>query len=133
MAEDDIAIVRRGFEAFSRRDLPVMAAELHADFEFNPLMSVWQQTYRGADGVAEWWRDLDDLWETFVVELDTYRELRVGVILIVGHWHAQPKGSGMAPIDAPIAGIIRIAGGKMTNADFYLSEDRALAAAAAAE
>lgn len=128
MSSEDIATVRRVFEALARRDLDGMAGDLAEEFAFNPLMSVWRRTYIGAAGVAEWWGDLDELWSVFEVELVAVRDISDGVVVVTGHWHGEPRAS-LVPIDAPVHGVVRTAAGKLVSADMYLNEEQALVAA----
>jgi ketosteroid isomerase-like protein len=100
MSEENVEIVRAGYEAVARRDMDAIAALIREhvapDFEFESAMTA--QVYRGAQGV----RDLaDDLWETLdyvpaVEEMIDFGERVVAVLRISG----RGTGSGRVGLAA---------------------------------
>ena len=127
MSEQRIEVVRRALDALDRRDLPGLLEQVDPSFELNPLVSVWPQPYRGRDGIEEWWRDLDGLWDEFTMHADDFRDLGDDTLLVLVHWSGRPKG-GDTEVAAPGAALVRFRGDKPVAADFYLDEARALEA-----
>ena len=124
MGEQAIESVRRLLEAVNRRDLDAIKAEVAADFELHPLVSVWQRTYLGHDGIDDWQRDLAQIWTEFEIHADEVEDVQDEAVLVVGRWQGRPR-NGLGPLDGPIAAIVRFAGGEVRRADVY--HDRAAA------
>jgi hypothetical protein len=125
--EDNVARVQRAFEAINRRDAQAIIDEVPADFELHPLISVWERTYRGHDGIERWVRDLDGIWEEFGVEVESIRDVGGGMLLVLTNWRGRARG-GNVELDGPVAAVIRFDGDVPLSANFYLDEARALAA-----
>jgi|ERR671910_661794 ketosteroid isomerase-like protein len=67
MAEENVQIVRRVFDALERPDAAVRAL-WHADVEFDVSRDIWGALvgggrYRGVEGVRSWMLDLYSGWE----------------------------------------------------------------------
>ena len=124
MGKDARDSVRRLLEAVNSRDLEAIKAEVATDFELHPLVSVWQRTYLGHDGIDDWQRDLAGIWETFEIHVDAIEDAEDEQVLVVGRWQGRPQ-SGLGPLDGPIAAIVRFDGDKARRADVY--HDRAAA------
>jgi ketosteroid isomerase-like protein len=120
--------VRRMIEAVNRGDGEAIKAEVAADFELHPLISVWERTYRGHPGVDAWLRDLAELWNEFTIHADRLQDPGEHAVIVVGSWRGTPR-NGPAPLEGPIAVVVRIAGDKVKRADVYLNEDEAARAA----
>jgi ketosteroid isomerase-like protein len=56
MSQENVEVVRRGFEAMSSGDLPQMLAFTHPDFEVKipSEVSAEPDTYRGHDGIPRY-------------------------------------------------------------------------------
>jgi ketosteroid isomerase-like protein len=115
-------------EAVNRGDGEAIKAEVAADFELHPLISVWERTYRGHQGVDDWQRDLAELWEEFTIRADRLQEPADDAVLLVGSWRGRPR-NGPVALEGPIAAVVRIAGDKVRRTDVYLNEDEAARAA----
>jgi ketosteroid isomerase-like protein len=122
VGEQAIESVRRLLGALNRRDLEAIKAEVAADFELHPLVSVWQRTYVGHDGIEDWQRDLGQIWEAFEIHADEVEDVEDEAVLVVGRWQGRSR-TGLGPLDGPIAAIVRFAGDKARRADVY--HDRA--------
>ena len=127
VSEERFALVNRALEAFSGDDIEALLATMSPDIEGRPLASVWPKTYHGHEGVAKWWRDVSELWETFGVEVDSLREVGERV-LIVGRYVGRPLGT-VTDIQAPLAGLVTFDGDRASAISFFLDEAQALAAA----
>jgi ketosteroid isomerase-like protein len=62
MSQENVALTRRAFDAFIRRDLDAFVALHHPDCVIQPLLAALDGTYYGRDGVRKW---LDDLMGAF--------------------------------------------------------------------
>jgi ketosteroid isomerase-like protein len=63
--EENLATVKRIYDAFERDDLDALLAELTEDVDFaaeaNPPTGPWHGLHKGHEGVADWWRLLDSV------------------------------------------------------------------------
>ena len=61
--------VLRAIDAYNRRDLDALLAEMHPEIELKPpLTALAGNVYRGHDGVAAWLADLDETFERTRIE-----------------------------------------------------------------
>jgi ketosteroid isomerase-like protein len=128
VSEQDQRLVLRMLEAVNRRDVAAIKAEVTTDFELHPLVSVWERTYLGHQGIDDWQRDLAVLWDEFTIRADRLRDPGNDVVILVGGWRGTPK-DGSAPLEGPIVVVTRLAAGKATRADVFLNEAEAAEAA----
>jgi hypothetical protein len=117
---------RQAFAAVGRRDLPGLLEHLDPEIELNPVIAVWPRTYRGHAGIEEWFREVGDLWDEFSADVEGFRNLGKGTLIVRLHWRGRGKG-GASEIDGPAAAVIRFDGEKMVSVDVHLDEERAVA------
>jgi ketosteroid isomerase-like protein len=127
MSEENVALVGRVLRAIELRDVDRIVAEVDPDFELHPLVSVWERSYRGREGVERWQQEVESLWETFRLEPEEFRDLDDDRLVMVGRWSGRAKG-GTEELSGPIAAAVRFSGGKAVRADFYLDEESAMQA-----
>ena len=64
MSQDNVEIVRRGFDAFNRGDLAGVLSGFHPDVVYRDAIHQAVEgeagALRGHDGIRQWWRDLHD-------------------------------------------------------------------------
>ncbi len=128
MSEQGQRLVLRMLEAVNRHDVAAIKAEAATDFELHPLISVWERTYLGHQGIEDWQRDLAQLWDEFTIHADHLRDPGNDAVIVVGRWRGTPK-KGPAPLEGPIAAVVRLAAGKVKRADVFLNEADAAEAA----
>ena len=130
MSGENVDSFKRAAEAFSRRDLDAMLAELDPDVEWHPGLAAFlageATVYRGHEGVRGLVRDLDEHFAAFD---NVYSEIRdLGdVVLALGHSHARGKASG-TEIVSSMAFVVDFKGGKAVRVRTYLDPDKALTA-----
>jgi ketosteroid isomerase-like protein len=129
VAEDNMEVVRQALEAIGRRDLPAILEHVDADIELHPLLSVWPRTYRGRNGIEQWWQDVGELWEDFNIETEGFRDLGEGTLLVRVRWRGRARGAS-TEVDGPAAAVVRFRGDKAASVDIYLDEAQALQAIA---
>jgi ketosteroid isomerase-like protein len=60
-AEENVELARRAYDAINRDDLEGFVSLIDPDVEFGSLIAEAEgKTYRGHDGVRQWWRDVVD-------------------------------------------------------------------------
>jgi ketosteroid isomerase-like protein len=121
-----IETVHRALEAISDRDLPALLDLLDPDVELRPLMSVWQRSYTGHDGIERWWADVAEIWDSFKVDAGDFRDLGDDALFLRVHWHGVAKGSGNE-VEGPLAAIARFDGDRVSLLEIFVDEARALA------
>jgi ketosteroid isomerase-like protein len=77
MSQENVEVLHRAFDAFRRRDLDAFLALCDPDVEF---ISYWLQvegggSYRGHDGVRDWWTRLLDAYPDFAAEVEDVQDL----------------------------------------------------------
>jgi ketosteroid isomerase-like protein len=75
MSQENVELVRRGFDAFNRRDLDAYMALMDPDVEGIPRMVAIEGDYRGYDGIDRWWKELLDVFPDFSIEVGEVRDL----------------------------------------------------------
>jgi ketosteroid isomerase-like protein len=127
MPEANVELVRKGLEAFNRRDLPGMLQTLDPDVELLPLRAVLEgEAYHGHDGFLKWLSDMDEDWESFRAEPTELRNLDQNQVLVIGRVRAKARASGI-DVDAPGAWLCSLRDLKVTRIHFYADPERALA------
>ena len=59
MSQENVELLRRGFTALNHGDLEVFLANVHPEVEFTSLIAEAEgQTFRGHDGVRQWWQEV---------------------------------------------------------------------------
>ena len=135
MSGENVEIVRRGFEAGNRRDVEALIEVLDPEVEWHSalLMALEGEAavYRGHEGIREFFRDLDGLFDKLHAEYPEIRDLGDRVVGI-GRISTRGKGSG-AETESPIGTVIDLKNGKATQVRTYLDPKEALEAAGVSE
>ena len=84
--------------------------------------------YRGPQGMAKYFADLDDLFETPTIHIDSLDAVGPDRVLFSGRVTARGRGSGV-PLDERIWAVYEVHGGKLTRGTPYRSHEEALEAA----
>ncbi len=133
MAQENIEVVRRGYEEFAAGRL-VEYFESVAIPEFELDMSRWgpvAYTYRGRDGFRSFLQVLDRLWERFELEPVRFIAADDRVVVLVDV-QARGRESG-ADVTARYANVWTFRDGKVIRAAWFEDLDEALGAAEVSE
>ena len=81
----------------------------------------------GLAGIAEAWRGFLSAWEGLRIEVDEYRDLNDGRVLVLTHPGGRGKSSGLELEQMRIEGaqLFHIRGGKVTRLVHYFDRERA--------
>jgi hypothetical protein len=127
MTQENVEVARNAVRAFNRRDLPALVELTTDDFQWVTWTGTVEPTvYRGADGLASYFRD-SDVWEVLNLDVQEFRDLDDRV-LVAGTFHARGGGSG-AEIHAPYFSAFFVSGGKLARVLSFRTEAEALEAA----
>src|SRR4029453_12072757 len=77
MSEENVAVVRKVYEAVAQHDaatvLSLYDPDIEWDFSRSPIGDVMgRHFYRGHEGLRDWWREWREAWENYA---DDYAEL----------------------------------------------------------
>jgi ketosteroid isomerase-like protein len=132
MSEKNVEIVRRGIEAWNRRDLTAVLALWSTDGEIDwsrangPLKGV----YRGHQGAKTFW---NEFWSTFEsVEIETHGFTQTGPHVVVPNT-AHMRGRDGIEVLARSTFVFTIEKGLQTRLRLFQERDEALEAAGLSE
>ena len=135
MSQENVDAVRRFVDAYNRRDIEAMLEELDPEVEWHPailaLVEGEATVYRGHEGMRQWVRDLDEVFDEIDVQYSEIRD-RGDQVVWVGQIRMRGRGSG-AWTESPIASVSDIRNGKSTRVRTYLDPEEALKAAGLSE
>jgi ketosteroid isomerase-like protein len=127
MSQENVEVVRRGYEAFVQRDMEAIEAigqeHLAPDFEFESVLT--GQVYRGAEGTREL---AADLWDTLDYMAAPEEIIDAGEhVLIVLRISGRGTRSGV-PVAQQVAVVWTFAGDRIVRGQSFTSRSEAVAA-----
>jgi ketosteroid isomerase-like protein len=133
MSQDNVAIVKRGIDAFNHRNVDVLATLVTPDFAWFPALpgTVEGDGYRGRDGIEMYFEEISNTWEELRVLGGEFRDLGDRVV-VLGRTEVRGRGSGVE-VDAPFGATCDLRGGQMWRVRAYLDHGEALRAAGMSE
>ncbi len=127
MSQANLVLVRHAVAAYNRRDVGALIELTTDDFEWVTWTgTVEPSTYRGADGLAGYFRDAD-IWGLLRLEVHEIRDVGDRV-LVAGTLHARGGGSGVE-ITSPYYSAFYVRDGKLARVLSFRTEAEALEAA----
>ena len=125
MSAEDVENIRKGLEAFNRRDVEAVMETCHPDAEFVPVRAVFEGiSYHGEEGLRQFFADMDEEWNDMRTELDELRDAD-GTVIVLGRFHATGKASGIE-VDWPAAWVCEMRDGKTARLQAYTDQQEAL-------
>ena len=134
MSEENVEIVRRIYAAWERGDYS-SAEWAHPEIEYVSADGPAPGSSTGLAGMAGVFRDWLGAWEEWRVEAEEYRELNGERVLVLFHFSARGKTSGLdiGQISTKGASLFHLRGGKVTRLVQYFDRNAALEAAGLTE
>ena len=128
----DEAVIRSFYDRMSDRDLEGALEYAHPDFVFDWSNSRGTQpgVYHGWDGLRSYWKQNEDAWDEFTIELREVIPRGDGCVVTLNSVRGRGKGSGVE-VEAVGAMVWWVADGKLLRGKLYQSREEALAAAEA--
>ena len=130
MSEDDIAVLRAGFEALSERGVEGLIPLIHPEFEVTtpPGLAAEPDTYRGPDGVRRYFDSFYDAMDEVRFEPREFLEAG-GRVIVPVTLTARGRTTGIeATQELVLAWTLR--DGQATRVEVFATLDEALEAAA---
>jgi ketosteroid isomerase-like protein len=124
VSEENLAVVRRVYEAFDARDVDALIAICTADVEFLPVtanLTTGGVPYRGHDGLRLYFEDVARVWDDVRLYPDALDD-RGDTVVVLGRVHA--RGGGMV-IDRPTGWVWRLHDGKIRHGRVFASHEEA--------
>ncbi|TMM15446.1 MAG: DUF4440 domain-containing protein [Actinobacteria bacterium] len=124
MSAENIQIVKRALDAFSRGDANAFAELTTPDLEWTTgLGAVEGEIFRGREGVETYFARLASAWDEFRFVAEEFRDL-ADVVLVLGRLEGRGRGGGV-PVDSPVGAVWDLRGGKIWRLRAYLDHAKA--------
>jgi ketosteroid isomerase-like protein len=133
MSQESIDLVKRGIEAYNRRDIDAIYEMATPDFEWVPaLLSGFEgDGVRGREGMERYFTEVEETWVAYRLTIDEFRDLG-GRVLVLGRIEGRGRGSGL-PVETAWGCIFELRDARLSRARAYLDHGEALRAAGLAE
>jgi ketosteroid isomerase-like protein len=82
--------------AITAGDREAGLAVCHPEIEFRSMLGISGRSYRGHDGIREYFDDIESAWAEWSVDVERVAEAADGRVAIVMTMRARGKGSGAA-------------------------------------
>jgi ketosteroid isomerase-like protein len=129
---ENVELVRRSYELWAARDLEGMLAITDPEVELRSLLTEAERTsYRGHEGVAEWYATLLGVFPDWSGKIESIRATDDAVVVKV-RVNASAAGTG-APVDQTTWQAFRFREGKVVFIGWYRTEPEALEAVGLSE
>jgi hypothetical protein len=130
MSEENVAAVRRAWEAWIRGDLDAAFAETSPDFEWDLRhFPGWPdgQIFKGRDAVTGFFQRWRDSWDEYEAGVDDYVDVGENRVLVLGWQSGRGRGSGAAT-EMEWAQIYTVRDGRLLRCENYADREEALRA-----
>ena len=125
MSTAEVDLVRSIFESWERGDVG-SAAWADPAIEFGVHDGPAPRTVSGLAAMADAMRDFLSAWKEWSVKADAYHQLDDERVLVLQHYSAKGKTSGLTIGGAPGANLFHVRDGRVTRLVCYLERHRAL-------
>jgi ketosteroid isomerase-like protein len=124
LSQENVEVVRRGWEAWLRGDLPVLFSQFDPDVVWDTShFHDWpESTYHGVEGVERFLSEWLDVWADYELEVEDIRAAPDGRVLSLVRQRGKGRHSGLG-MEMELAQIATLRDGKVTRLENY--EDRA--------
>jgi ketosteroid isomerase-like protein len=129
MSQENVEIVRRGVDAFNRRDKTAWLATFDPEAEMFPARE-WPENAptRGAEAIWDFYVEVTSAWEEGSFELGEIIESGTDKIVVNNRREARGRASG-AGVAFSYWAVITFRGGKAIRIEWFAERDQALEAA----
>ena len=132
MSEQNLQVIRAGFDAFSRGDMPAMLELVDPSVVFNPLPDAPDvQSFHGHEGLVQGIAQSTEIWDDFSIELREMRDFDDHVLASL-RWCGRGPSSGIE-VEVDICALVTFRESKIVRWLLFPSEQQALEAAGLSE
>ena len=132
MSQENAEIVRRAFEAATRKpepDLETLSELAHPDHEMTTdYGAMGGDSFIGVEGFRKALTEFDTDWGQWHQELDEFLEASDDSVVVLGHLVARGQSSGI-PVEGDWAALVKLRESQIISTRFFLDRDNALEAA----
>jgi ketosteroid isomerase-like protein len=133
MSRENVEVVRRSFEAYSRGSVADSLSDFDPDVVTRRVAPAPDpQTYHGHDGLLQVVSDWTQDFERFVATAEEFVDADPDRVIARIHQEAHGKHSG-APVEADFWFVYTLRNGKITGLDMYMEKRQAFEAAGLSE
>lgn len=128
VADDNVEVVRRSFEAIRRRDIDELLRLYEPDAEFRPLTGTRVESggYHGHGGIRAYFEEVDTVWDQMLPHADDLRS-HGALVVAVGGCMVRGRESG-AETETPMAWVFHVRNGRVASHRAFSDVDEALSA-----
>ena len=133
MSQENVEVVRRWTEAYNRRDIEGLLELSDPDIEFRSIFAGIESggAFRGSTGVYEYFKAIEDAYESFQVLPDEYLDAGAGVVILSqAVWTGRKSGASDA---TRIAVVVWLRKAKAMRVETFTDRTEALEAAGLSE
>jgi ketosteroid isomerase-like protein len=127
VSQQNLDLVRRIYEGWSRGDFSVGADLLAPDFEWRQHAEAVEPGSHRGEKIGGALKKIFEIYENFRIEPEEYIDADDRVI-VVGRSRGTARGSGLE-VDQPFAWVWTVRGGHLVRLEVYSAREQALAAA----
>ena len=131
MSTENVEVVRRAFEAATRRDAATVLALYDPDVEIDPrgplARLIGSDIYRGVDGVRRFYRAYNEAWGEINYQVEELIDAGDEVVSVVKN-RLRGRSSGVE-VERDIPAVWTVREGKIVRVAFYATREDALEAA----
>ena len=130
MSQENVELVRRVYEAFTRRDVAALADYSHEDLEWVSVLAAVDgeaAVFRGRETWVNYFAVMDETWDGWQVAELQLRDAGDDRVAAIFHWHGTGRQSG-ALIHQEVGITYRIRAGKVWRIRSYSDPSEALEA-----
>jgi ketosteroid isomerase-like protein len=132
MSQENVGIVMRAIDAFSRGDADTFAELTAPNLEWKTgLGAVEGEIFRGRAGVETYFDRLGSAWDSFQFLAHDFRDLG-DVVIVLGRLKGHGRGGGV-PVDSPVGAVWELRDERIWRLRAYLDHGEALRVGGLAE
>ena len=130
MSRENVDVIREGWEAWQRGDLPGLFRQLDPDVVWDTThFHDWPESdYRGIEGVERFLREWLEVWDGLEIEVEEVRAASDDRVVSLILQRGTGRSSGLA-MEMEMAQVATLRNGKVTRFDNYENRAEALEAA----
>ena len=130
MSQTNAEIIRQGWDAWVRGDLPGLFRNFDPDVVWDAShFRDWpESTYHGIEGVERFLTEWLEVWDDYRLDLEDVIAAPDGRVVSLFRHRGKGRDSGV-PLEMPMAHIATLRDGKITHVDNYSDPAEALRAA----
>jgi ketosteroid isomerase-like protein len=129
MSQEDVELVRTAMEAWDRAAVDEVLALSDPAVEFVSIFAGMEgRTYRGDDGLREYFADMSDTWTEFHRDIEKVIDAGAGKVVVYFHLRGTARVSRV-PLEERVTTVFQLRKGRLYRMVVFRDADEALRAA----